>query len=111
MSSARILPLPIVTAAGLFVIFVLIEAFVAKEPVIPVAVLKSRGVLLTSLSTLCLMMARWLVLFYTPIYALAVRSWTPATAGTLLIPTNAGFGVGGLLVGLFHINRAGSFYR
>ena len=55
-------------------------------------------------------MARWSVLFYTPVYALAVRTWSPATAGSILIPTNAGFAVGGLLAGVFHIRRAGSFY-
>ena len=55
-------------------------------------------------------MARWSILFYTPVYALAVRTWSPATAGSILIPTNAGFAVGGLLAGLLHIRRAGSFY-
>jgi len=56
------------------------------------------------------MMARWSVLFYTPVYALAIRSWTPATAGSILIPTNAGFALGGLLAGWIHIRRAGSFW-
>jgi len=56
------------------------------------------------------MMARWLVLFYTPVYAIAIRGWDPAAAGTVLIPTNTGFGLGGLLVGIFHIKRSGSFF-
>lgn len=55
-------------------------------------------------------MARWVVLFYTPVYAIAVRGWAPAIAGTILIPTNAGFATGGLLAGIFHIRRDGSFY-
>lgn len=56
------------------------------------------------------MMARWSVLFYTPVYALAIRSWSPATAGSILIPTNAGFALGGLLAGWIHIRRPGSFW-
>jgi hypothetical protein len=56
------------------------------------------------------MMCRWTVLFYTPVYALALRDWSPAAAGSILIPTNAGFALGGLLVGWFHIRRDGSFY-
>ena len=56
------------------------------------------------------MMARWTVLFYTPVYAIAVRSWVPAAAGSILIPTNAGFALGGLLAGWLHIRRTGSFY-
>jgi MFS family permease len=31
-------------------------------------------------------------------------------AGSILIPTNAGFATGGLLAGVFHIKRNGSFY-
>jgi hypothetical protein len=56
------------------------------------------------------MISRWAVLFYTPIYALAVRGWPPASAGLILIPTNAGFGLGGLLVGWAHIRKADSYY-
>jgi hypothetical protein len=56
------------------------------------------------------MMARWCILFYTPMYAIAVRGWAPAVAGSILLPTNAGFATGGLLAGVFHIKRNGSFY-
>jgi hypothetical protein len=56
------------------------------------------------------MMARWAVLFYTPTYAIAVRNWSPASAGAILVPTNAGFALGGLVVGALHIRRSGSFY-
>lgn len=56
------------------------------------------------------MMARWSVLFYTPVYAMAVRGWSPASAGLVLVPTNAGFGLGGLLVGWLHIRKTTSYY-
>jgi hypothetical protein len=56
------------------------------------------------------MMARWSILFFTPVYAMAVRGWSPASAGLFLIPTNAGFGLGGLLVGWLHIRQTGSYY-
>lgn len=73
--------------------------------------LSSRGVLLSCLAQLGLMTARWTLLFYTPIFMLAVRGAPPARAGTVLIPTNAGFGIGGVLVGALHIRRGGSFWR
>lgn len=41
---------------------------------------------------------------------MAVRGWSPASAGLILLPTNAGFGIGGLLVGWLHIRKAGSYY-
>ncbi|KAF2259544.1 MFS general substrate transporter [Lojkania enalia] len=110
LSGPRVLPLPLILSAFALPIFVLNEIYIAKDPVLPVSVLKSRGTLLTCLATVGFMMARWAVLFYTPVYALAVRGWSPAVAGSILIPTNAGFASGGLLAGIFHIRRNGSFY-
>ncbi|KAF2177645.1 MFS general substrate transporter [Zopfia rhizophila CBS 207.26] len=110
LSGPRILPTPIILSAIVLPVFVLNEVYIATEPVIPVSVLKSRGTLLSCFATVGFMMARWSVLFYTPVYALAVRGWSPAVAGSILIPTNAGFATGGLLAGVFHIRRNGSFY-
>lgn len=109
-SPGQIPILPIILSGIVLVIFVLNETHFASDPIIPVTLLKSRGLLLTCLGTVGYMMARWCVLFYTPIYALAVRQWNPATAGSILIPTNGGFAIGGLLVGWLHIRRLGSFY-
>ncbi|KAI4957371.1 hypothetical protein J4E86_004509 [Alternaria arbusti] len=110
LSGPKVLPTPIILSALALPVFVLNEAYVAGDPVIPVSVLRSRGTLLTCLGTTGFMMARWSILFYTPVYALAVRGWAPAVAGSILIPTNAGFATGGLLAGVFHIKRTGSFY-
>lgn len=111
LSSPRHIPvLPIILSALVLLTFVLNETYLAADPIIPVSLLRSRGLLLTCLSTVGYMMARWTVLFYTPTYAIAVRQWSPASAGAILIPTNAGFAIGGLLVGWLHIKRQGSFY-
>ncbi|KAF2197324.1 MFS general substrate transporter [Delitschia confertaspora ATCC 74209] len=110
LSGHRILATPIVLSALTLPIFVLNEIYVAMDPIIPITVLKSRGTLLTCLATVGFMMARYCILFYTPVYAMAVRDWKPAVAGSILIPTNAGFASGGLLAGIFHIRRDGSFY-
>jgi hypothetical protein len=71
----------------------------------------SRGALLSCVAQLGIMAARWMVLFYTPVYAIAVRGWSPASAGSILIPTNLGFALGGVLAGWLHIKRAGSFWQ
>ncbi|KAI5369614.1 Putative major facilitator superfamily, MFS transporter superfamily [Septoria linicola] len=101
---------PIIVSALVLVTFVNNEIYLAQDPIIPVALLKSRGLLLTCLGTVGFMMGRWSVLFYAPTYALAVRTWSPSSAGAMLIPTNFGFAVGGLSVGWLHIRRQGSFY-
>ncbi|CAI6339326.1 unnamed protein product [Periconia digitata] len=110
LSGPSILVTPLILSGLALPVFVLNEIYVAKDPVIPIAVLRSRGTLLSCLATVGFMMARWGVLFYTPVYALAVRGWDPAVAGSILIPTNLGFASGGLLAGIFHIRRNGSFY-
>ena len=110
LSSPQITLVPILISLALFTLFVLNESYFSSTPIIPVTVLRSRGVLLTCLAQLGIMMSRWTVLFYTPVYALAVRTWAPAAAGSILIPTNAGFALGGLLAGWIHIRRGGSFY-
>ncbi|EOD43648.1 putative mfs multidrug transporter protein [Neofusicoccum parvum UCRNP2] len=110
LSGPKILFLPLILSIILFPIFLITELRFARDPIIPITLLKSRGTLFTCLATLGFMMSRWSVLFYTPVYALGVRLWSPAAAGSILIPTNLGFGSGGLLAGFLHIRRAGSFY-
>ncbi|PNS18509.1 hypothetical protein CAC42_5048 [Sphaceloma murrayae] len=111
VSSPTKIPItPIIASLIILVIFVLIEIYIASEPIIPVSLLRSRGLFFTCAGTVGYMMSRWTILFYTPTYAIAVRGWSPATGGAILIPTNAGFAMGGLLVGWLHIRRDGSFY-
>jgi hypothetical protein len=110
LSATRVLWIPIALSLLVILTFLYIEVYFAREPIIPVTVLKSRGALFSCISQLGLMAARWSVLFYTPAYAIAVRAWSPASAGAILIPTNLGFATGGILVGWLHIKRAGSFY-
>jgi hypothetical protein len=110
LTSPKIQYVPIFISPVVLALFVANELYLAHDPIIPIPVLRSRGVLLTCFAQVGLMSVRWSVLFYAPVYALAVRNWSPATAGSILLPTNAGFALGGLLVGGLHIRRAGSFY-
>lgn len=110
LASAPVKVAPVVLSPFFLALFYLIESHWAEEPILPPSVLCSRGSILTGLATVGLMSARWGVLFYTPAYGIAVRGWPQAKAGFLLVPTNLGFGLGGVAVGLVHIKRAGSFY-
>ncbi|KAI9688009.1 MAG: hypothetical protein M1820_010335 [Bogoriella megaspora] len=110
MSGSKILPIPIIISLGTFAVFVMVEARFAVEPVIPVVILRSKGTFFSCMAQVSLMIARWAILFYTPVYTIAVRSWTQAEAGLILLPTNLGFGIGGLIVGALHIRHTGSFY-
>ncbi|KAL4879299.1 major facilitator superfamily domain-containing protein [Aspergillus karnatakaensis] len=110
LASPKIPFTPIGLSVLFFAAFWIIESRFTNEPIVPVEVLKMRSVLLTCLAALAAMTARWAVLFYSPVYAMAVRGWSPASAGLILTPTNAGFGLGGLLVGWLHIRHGESYY-
>jgi len=97
-------------SVAMLVLFVLVEFRWAAEPIVPPTVMTSRANFFSGTSTVGVMTARWAILFYTPVYAIAVRGWKPSAAGALLVPTNAGFAAGGLIAGFFHIRRTGSFY-
>ncbi|KAF4595300.1 Major facilitator superfamily domain, general substrate transporter [Ophiocordyceps camponoti-floridani] len=101
-----ILGLSIVSLAA----FIACEYLVAVDPVLPLTLLSSRGVLLSCISQLGLMAARWSLLFFAPIFILAVHGAPRSAAGSVLVPTNLGFAVGGIVVGSLHIRRTGSFW-
>ncbi|KAK3327145.1 major facilitator superfamily domain-containing protein [Cercophora scortea] len=108
--SGTIQPLPLLLSLLTLSLFLLIESRHATDPIIPLPLLADRGILLSCLSQFGFMAARWTVLFYAPVFILAVRGLSPAVAGAVLLPTNLGFGTGGLLVGWLHVRRAGAFW-
>ena len=110
MSTSPISFIPMLLSVADLCLFVLVEAKWATDPIVPIHVLASKANIFTGLATIGIMTARWSILFYTPVYGIAVRGWSQASAGLLLVPTNAGFAVGGILVGLLHIRRSGSFW-
>ena len=110
LSSQKILVTPIILSCFMLALFVFVELKWAVEPIIPYSVLRSKGNVLTGLATIGVMSARWSILFYSPVYAISVRGWSQASAGLMLLPTNTGFAIGGILVGWLHISKGGAFY-
>lgn len=110
LSSPKIDFRAVALSVGMLILFVFVEFRWAVEPIVPPSVMQSRANLFSGIATVGVMTARWGILFYTPVFAIAVRGWKPSAAGALLVPTNAGFATGGLIAGFFHIRRTGSFY-
>lgn len=113
--SGTIRPTFILASGISLLLFIATEAWYVPrvtggDPIVPLEVLRSRGVLFSCLAQLGVMAARWTVLYYAPIYVLAVRGFSAATSGSALIPTNLGFGSGGLVVGWLHVRRSGAFW-
>ncbi|EWC44586.1 hypothetical protein DRE_06667 [Drechslerella stenobrocha 248] len=75
----------IVGAAGL-IGFVLYEIYVATEPMIKVGVFKQRTAAVSYAGTFCHGVVLWGLLYYLPLYYLAVKNQSPILAGVSVFP-------------------------
>lgn len=102
--------LPLLGGVASLALFIVIEARFAQLPIIPVSLLANPATLFSCLCSLLSMTARWVLLYYSPIWAMSVLGFRPAEAGATLIPTSFGFGLGGLFVGAYSVRHAGGYY-
>ncbi|KAJ9653319.1 hypothetical protein H2198_007508 [Neophaeococcomyces mojaviensis] len=110
LSAPKLDPRPLALSTAMLILFVFVETKWAIEPIVPPSIMRSRANIFSGVAIVGVMTARWGILFYIPVYAIAVRGWAQSAAGALLVPTNAGFALGGVIAGWLHIRRTGSFY-
>lgn len=78
--------------------YIYVEARVAREPIIPLALLTARTTLAACLTNWFITMAVFGMLFYVPVY-LQARGYSATAAGARLAANSAGVATGSLLVG------------
>lgn len=66
--------------------FMLYEAFIAEDPIIPISIFSTRTALVSFIGTVLHGMVLWCVLYYLPLYFLAVKEYTPIMSGVALFP-------------------------
>ncbi|KAL8807167.1 MAG: hypothetical protein Q9182_000849 [Xanthomendoza sp. 2 TL-2023] len=100
----------IIFAAASFssVAFVLIEAFVAQEPIFPLRLLVHRDVILAYLVTCLLGAAQFGVMYTVPLYFQVTARVSVTNAGFHLFPAVCGNAIGGLMSGVI-IKRTASY--
>ncbi|KAH7406206.1 major facilitator superfamily domain-containing protein [Phaeosphaeria sp. MPI-PUGE-AT-0046c] len=103
-----------VTIAGLcmtplFIVFVLVEKYVARHPFAPGHIILNRSLFACYLCNF-FSFGGWLAsLYFIPLYWQVVGDYSAAKAGLLLVPSIV-TGVCGSLVGGFHMKRTGNYY-
>lgn len=97
----------ICVSATLLLVFVVIEEFVAVEPVLPVNLLLRRTVAASCLTYFFSHAATFSILFYIPV-CLQINGLTTTEAGLRLIPQSAFTAIGSLLTG-FAIRSTGNY--
>ncbi|KAF2270942.1 vacuolar basic amino acid transporter 2 [Lojkania enalia] len=93
----------------LFVVFVLVEKYVASHPFAPFRIILNRSLFACYLCNF-FSFAGWLAsLFFIPLYWQVTRGLSASQAGLLLVPSIF-FGVFGSLVGGFYMQKTGRYY-
>ncbi|KAK9427483.1 major facilitator superfamily domain-containing protein [Lipomyces doorenjongii] len=90
--------------------FVHIETRIAKEPVLPLALLKDRTILGSAVSNALIYMIMYSQLFYVPIYLVAVRGISETAAGTNIVSNFIGNAIGAIATGSY-MRATGKYYR
>lgn len=80
--------------------FILYEARVATEPLIPLTLFQNRTAAVNYLGTIIHGMILWSLLFYLPLYYEAVKSFSPIHAGLALFPQTFTVAPAAIVVGL-----------
>lgn len=99
-------PLPL--SALFFCVFIYVEKFCAKEPIVPLHLLLNRTVLSACLVCWLDSMLYYCLIFYGPIY-LQIRHFSPTQAGLYLTATSLGSGIGSIGAGLV-MRMTGRYY-
>lgn len=75
----------LVGIAGL-ISFVFYEGYVAEDPIIPMSIFSTRTAIVSFIGTVLHGLVLWCVLYYLPLYFLAVKEYSPIMSGVALFP-------------------------
>lgn len=91
------------------VLFINIELYGAKDPILPLSFLRNRSVLGSSFSNWFCMMAIMTTSYYLPIYYSGVLNMSPTSVGKRLMPNFFSTAFGSLGAG-YYMKRTGKYY-
>ncbi|UZJ51579.1 hypothetical protein CBS101457_000899 [Exobasidium rhododendri] len=92
------------------VVFVLVEKYVAKAPILPLRVVTQRTGGSVAAANLFLSITTFTILYNYPLYFQAVRLTSSSQAGLHLIPNSAALSIASVLAGLY-MKQTGLYYR
>ncbi|CAO2650235.1 Nn.00g015270.m01.CDS01 [Neocucurbitaria sp. VM-36] len=99
----------LITASAVFgALFLATEAWVAKEPILPISLLRQRGVVVSSFVMVFQSAAQIGLMFAVPLYFQVTTGATNTVAGAHLVPAVAGNAIGGVISGII-IHRTGRY--
>ena len=89
----------LVTAAILFLVFLVIERYVAVEPILPLDLFKNPIFRAGSLLALMVGMALFALVLYLPLYIQGVLGYSPTNSGIVITPLTLALAIGAAAIG------------
>jgi MFS family permease len=89
-------------------LFLAVEGWVAKEPVVPLPLLRHRDLIVSGFVMLCQCAAQTALMFAVPLYFQVTSNVSNTVAGAHLVPAVVGNALGGIISGIV-INRTGRY--
>ncbi|KAI5474616.1 vacuolar amino acid permease [Pseudohyphozyma bogoriensis] len=99
---------PLIVFGVFTVVFVLVEAFWAKEPVMPIPLLKQRNPMLHCITNISMASTAFSVLYFYPMYFEVVKLQSASVSGSHLLPNSVALSMGSLFAG-YMIRHTGSY--
>ncbi|KAJ4405468.1 hypothetical protein N0V91_005208 [Didymella pomorum] len=102
------IPMLFFAALAFGLLFLAVEGRVAREPIIPLSIIRHKEVLLSSLIMICQVGAQVGLMFAVPLYFQVTANASSTVAGAHLVPAVVGNAIGGLISGAV-IKRTGRY--
>ncbi|KAK4200408.1 major facilitator superfamily domain-containing protein [Triangularia verruculosa] len=90
---------PLLLGAAGCVGFAVYEAYVAKQPLIPLVLFRGRTTVVCFFGTVITGLVLWCILYYLPLYFQAVKGYSPVISGVALFPQTFTVAPAGALAG------------
>lgn len=100
----------VITSILLLIGFAYVEAFISKEPIIPMNIIVERTVLASSLANWFYTMGTFVNLFYVPLFFQIVIGMSATDSGLRLVPNFFAVSLGSVGAGLY-MRHTGRYYR
>ncbi|KAL9616980.1 MAG: hypothetical protein Q9160_008207 [Pyrenula sp. 1 TL-2023] len=91
------------------ILFLLYEAYIAPEPLVPLSIFRTRTSCIAYLAETAQGIIMWCILYYLPLYFEASKSYSAVSAGLGIIPLTVTLAPSAVIMG-FVIARSGKYY-
>ena len=100
---------PLCVGIGGIVLFILYEAYLAPEPLVPLSIFNNRTSCIAYVAETAQGIIMWCILYYLPLYFEASKSYSPIFAGLGIMPLTVTLAPAAVIMG-FVIARTGKYY-